>query len=88
VPSVASTEALNHAIAAFDLDDLELAIEPSALAAARRFVPGIGIGHPQVRLHLHRGRLIIDLPEAGGATVPHRPDSWSPQLAGPAGRGG
>ncbi len=51
----------------------------------RRFASGIGIGQRQVRLHLHRGRLVLDLPEAREAIVPHRP--WIGHDTAP-GRGG
>lgn len=46
----------------------------------RRFAPEIGIERRQVSLHLDRGRLILDLPEATEATVPHRPlPAWPAQ---------
>jgi len=42
----------------------------------RRFRPQpgmLGLRRHQVRLHLHRGSLILDLPEPSEAIVPHRP---------------
>ena len=40
----------------------------------------------QIRLHLLRGRLILDLPQASEATVPHRPvPGWSGALPAEAG---
>ena len=39
----------------------------------RRFAPKPGIERRQIRLHLDRGRLVLDLPEATEAVVPHRP---------------
>jgi hypothetical protein len=48
-------------------------------AGSRRFPPG-NSPQRQVRLHQQRGELILDLPSAGEAVVPHRPQPW-PMLA-------
>ena len=46
----------------------------------RRFSPDSRVRHGPVRLHLDRGRLILDLPEATEATVPQRPlPAWPAQ---------
>jgi hypothetical protein len=46
----------------------------------RRFTPEAGIAPHQVRLHLDRGSLLLDLPEATEAIVPHRPlPAWPTQ---------
>lgn len=42
--------------------------------APRRFGPEIGPPHQRARLHLRRGGLVLDLPAATEAVVPHRPD--------------
>jgi hypothetical protein len=48
--------------------------------------PGRSARPGQIRLHLLRGSLILDLPQASEATVPHRPvPGWSGAL--PAGAG-
>jgi hypothetical protein len=44
-------------------------------AGSRRFHPS-NSPQRQVRLHQQRGELILDLPSAGEAVVPHRPQPW------------
>ena len=42
----------------------------------RRFRRRIGLRRRQARLHHRRGSLVLDLPAAAEAVVPHRPQPW------------
>jgi hypothetical protein len=66
MPCITSLEAFERAAARFEITELELIIEPSAGAAVRRFQED--------------GSLILELPAATEAIVPHRPRRW-PQFS-------
>jgi len=49
----------------------------------RQFGPQPGLSRHQIRLHLYRGNLTLDLPEPSEAIVPHRPvPAWTGKLPG------
>jgi hypothetical protein len=93
---VTSVEGLSRAVAGFVVDDLDLAAEPAAAAAAQRSLEDSGLlllgemhgarenpllARALTRLHQQHGSLVLDLPTAQEAVVPHRSGRWPPPAA-------